>query len=199
MSSCPAAITTRLGLIPQGMFRLSKSTSWPSSIQESKILWYRGVLHRLLTALLVFHKKMHLNCFSICDPMRQILLLPVWLANACVITLYPADLFWQVLLIKSTCIQLNVWPFVWRMLTDWSFISDITYLKTILPPTVEEEFYTFLKEIDSSKVILSSILEGSIVFPKVPMIRLEGPLPGILKLIVPFCNASLLSVKLIIN
>lgn len=116
MSSGPAA-TTRLGLIPHGMFQLSKSTSWPSSIQESKILWYRGVLHRLLTALLVFHKKMHLNCFSICDPMRQILLLPVWLANACVITLYPADLFQQVLLIKSTCIQ-NVWQFVWRILTD---------------------------------------------------------------------------------
>lgn len=57
--------------------------------------------------------------------------------------------------------------------------SDITYLKTILPPTVEEEFYNFLKEIDSSKVTLSSILEGSLVFPKVPMMRLEGPLPVI--------------------
>ena len=73
----------------------------------------------------------------------------------------------------------NRWPFVWRILTVWSFISDITYLKTILPPTVEEEFYNFLKEIDSNKVTLSSILEGSLVFPKVPMMRLEGPLPGI--------------------
>ena len=78
-------------------------------------------------------------------------------------------------------------------MTDCSFISDITYLKTILPPTVEEEFYNFLKEIDSSKVTLSSILEGSLVFPKVPMMRLEGPLPGISMLIVPICTMSLLA------
>ncbi|XP_068705642.1 nicotinate phosphoribosyltransferase-like [Montipora foliosa] len=55
--------------------------------------------------------------------------------------------------------------------------SDISYLKTVLPPTVEEEFYSFLREIDSSKVTLSAQLEGSLVFPRVPLIRLEGPLP----------------------
>ena len=58
-------------------------------------------------------------------------------------------------------------------------ISDISYLKTILPATVEEDFYKFLRDIDTSKVTLTSILEGSLVFPKVPLMRLEGPLPGI--------------------
>ena len=59
-----------------------------------------------------------------------------------------------------------------------SLISDISYLKSILPATVEEEFYNFLREIDTSKVTLSAMLEGSIVFPKTPLIRVEGPLPG---------------------
>lgn len=55
--------------------------------------------------------------------------------------------------------------------------SDISYLKSILPVTVEEEFYSFLQEIDTSKVTLSSLLEGSLVFPRVPLMRIEGPLP----------------------
>lgn len=57
--------------------------------------------------------------------------------------------------------------------------SDISYLKTILPAAVEEEFYKFLRDIDTSKVTLSAMLEGSIVFPKIPLIRVEGPLPVI--------------------
>lgn len=57
--------------------------------------------------------------------------------------------------------------------------SDISYLKTILPAAVEEDFYKFLRDIDTSKVTLSAMLEGSIVFPKIPLIRVEGPLPVI--------------------
>jgi len=59
-----------------------------------------------------------------------------------------------------------------------ALFSDISYLKTILPATVEEEFYSFLRAIDTSKVTLCAMLEGSIVFPKIPLLRLEGPLPG---------------------
>ena len=43
---------------------------------------------------------------------------------------------------------------------------------------MEEDFYKFLRDIDTSKVTLSAMLEGSIVFPKIPLIRVEGPLPG---------------------
>ena len=62
--------------------------------------------------------------------------------------------------------------------TLMALISDVSYLKTILPATVEEEFYSLLKGIDTSKVTLCAMLEGSIVFPKIPLLRLEGPLPG---------------------
>ena len=59
-----------------------------------------------------------------------------------------------------------------------SLITDINYLKMILPSTVEEEFYNFLQEIDTSTVTVSAVQEGNIVFPKVPLIRMEGPLAG---------------------
>lgn len=48
----------------------------------------------------------------------------------------------------------------------------------MLPSTVDEEFYTFLRGIDGSQVTLSAVREGSLVFPRVPLMRLEGPLPG---------------------
>ena len=55
---------------PHWTFQLSKPTSWLSSIQESKTLTYRGSAP-IINILLVYHKKMYLNHFSICDPMRQ--------------------------------------------------------------------------------------------------------------------------------
>ncbi|KAK2559856.1 Nicotinate phosphoribosyltransferase [Acropora cervicornis] len=57
--------------------------------------------------------------------------------------------------------------------------SDISYLKTVMPSTVDEEFFTFLRGIDGSQVTLSALREGSLVFPRVPLMRLEGPLPVI--------------------
>ena len=95
ISSCPAA-TTRLGLVlPMEHFSSPSQPLGPVQCKKVKH-WGTGVQHKLLTVLSVFHKKMHLNCFSICDRMRQKLLLPVWLANACVITLNPADLLFLV-------------------------------------------------------------------------------------------------------
>ena len=58
------------------------------------------------------------------------------------------------------------------------FLADIEYLKQLFPPSTEEEFFIFLKNIDISKVTLVAIPEGSVVFPRVPLIRIEGPLPG---------------------
>ena len=60
----------------------------------------------------------------------------------------------------------------------FSAISDISYLKTVMPSTVDEEFFTFLRGIDGSQVTVSALCEGSLVFPRVPLMRLEGPLPG---------------------
>ncbi|XP_013378806.1 nicotinate phosphoribosyltransferase-like [Lingula anatina] len=55
--------------------------------------------------------------------------------------------------------------------------DDIEYLRTILPPTTEEEFFEFLHNLTAKDVIVYAVDEGSVVFPRVPIIRLEGPLP----------------------
>lgn len=54
--------------------------------------------------------------------------------------------------------------------------SDIKYLKQTLPENIEPEFYLYLKELTCKDIIVSAIEEGSVVFPRVPLLRVEGPL-----------------------
>lgn len=54
--------------------------------------------------------------------------------------------------------------------------SDIAYLRTTLPPTIEPEFFTFLRQLTVKDVTVHAIDEGSVVFPRVPLLRVEGPL-----------------------
>lgn len=54
--------------------------------------------------------------------------------------------------------------------------SDMEYLKSTLPPAIEPEFYNFLGNVTAASVTVHAIDEGSIVFPRVPLLRLEGPL-----------------------
>lgn len=54
--------------------------------------------------------------------------------------------------------------------------SDIDYLRQILPPSIEDEFYEFLKGLTAKDITLHAIEEGSVVFPRIPLIRVEGPL-----------------------
>ena len=56
-------------------------------------------------------------------------------------------------------------------------IPDIAYLRTVLPPTTEPEFFEYLRNLNTSEVTLWAIEEGTVVFPKVPLLRIEGPLP----------------------
>jgi len=44
--------------------------------------------------------------------------------------------------------------------------SDIEYLKTTLPPTIEQSFFGYLKELTAKDVKLYAIDEGSVVFPR---------------------------------
>lgn len=55
--------------------------------------------------------------------------------------------------------------------------SDIEYLKTILPSSVEESFFDFLAQLTTEEVKVYAIPEGTVVFPRIPLIRVEGPLP----------------------
>ncbi|GFY34926.1 nicotinate phosphoribosyltransferase [Trichonephila clavipes] len=54
--------------------------------------------------------------------------------------------------------------------------SDINYLKNILPSNVEPAFFEFLEHLTAREVKLYAIPEGTVVFPRVPLIRVEGPL-----------------------
>ncbi len=45
-----------------------------------------------------------------------------------------------------------------------------------MPSYMEDEFFQYLKNIDMSELQIYAIREGSLVFPRVPIIRIEGPL-----------------------
>ena len=45
-------------------------------------------------------------------------------------------------------------------------ISDIEYLRNALPPNVEEEFFTYMKQLNPNDVTIYAIKEGSVVFPR---------------------------------
>ena len=43
---------------------------------------------------------------------------------------------------------------------------DIEYLRSALPENVEEEFFTYMKQLDANDVTIYAIKEGSVVFPR---------------------------------
>ncbi|XP_028405205.1 nicotinate phosphoribosyltransferase-like [Dendronephthya gigantea] len=54
--------------------------------------------------------------------------------------------------------------------------EDVAYLRTVFPDTTEEEFYTFFKQLNTSEVTVMAVKEGSVVFPKEPLLVISGPL-----------------------
>ncbi|KAL7298795.1 hypothetical protein TKK_0008539 [Trichogramma kaykai] len=54
--------------------------------------------------------------------------------------------------------------------------SDIEYLRSTMPTSVEPEFFDFLKSLTANDILLYAVEEGSVVFPRVPLLRVEGPL-----------------------
>lgn len=54
--------------------------------------------------------------------------------------------------------------------------SDIEYLKLTLPDSIEDGFYEYLRNLDAKDVTLYALDEGSVAFPRVPLIKIEGPL-----------------------
>ncbi|EOA95164.1 Nicotinate phosphoribosyltransferase, partial [Anas platyrhynchos] len=53
---------------------------------------------------------------------------------------------------------------------------DIAYLRSVLPSTTEDAFFDYLCTVDASEVTLSSVPEGSVVFSRVPLLQVKGPL-----------------------
>ncbi|XP_059139965.1 nicotinate phosphoribosyltransferase-like [Physella acuta] len=66
--------------------------------------------------------------------------------------------------------------------------SDISYLKTALPQNTDPEFYVYLKNLSARDVTLSGVPEGEVVFPKVPLLTVKGPLAVVQLLETPLLN-----------
>ena len=65
---------------------------------------------------------------------------------------------------------------VLRFLSTFRFsASDVAYLRTVLP-TASEAFWPWLAALDCSGVRLYAVAEGTVVFPREPLLRVEGPL-----------------------
>ncbi|XP_040171999.1 nicotinate phosphoribosyltransferase isoform X3 [Anopheles arabiensis] len=54
--------------------------------------------------------------------------------------------------------------------------TDIEYLKHALPQGIEDEFFEYLSQLTAKDVTLYAIEEGSVAFPRVPLIKVAGPL-----------------------
>ena len=68
------------------------------------------------------------------------------------------------------------------------FSPDVDYLRTVLPKDTHPGFFDYLKEMDVNSVTMWAIDEGTVVFPKVPLIMVEGPLPIVQLLETCFLN-----------
>ncbi|XP_056378917.1 LOW QUALITY PROTEIN: nicotinate phosphoribosyltransferase [Hyla sarda] len=64
-----------------------------------------------------------------------------------------------------------------RFLRDFRFSdADLQYLASVLPSSVDRAFYDYLRTVDASEVTLTSFPEGSVVFPREPLMKVRGPL-----------------------
>ena len=66
---------------------------------------------------------------------------------------------------------------------NWTITDDdIAFLRQQAMPTAEPEFFKYLSQLDCSQVSVHAVDEGSVVFPREPLVRIEGPL-GICQLL----------------
>ncbi|KAL0536003.1 hypothetical protein IC582_024935 [Cucumis melo] len=76
-----------------------------------------------------------------------------------------------------------------RLIANFKFTEEeISFIKKSLPSSCEDAFYNYLRGIDCSDVEVYAISEGSVVFPKVPLVRVEGPVAVVQLLETPFVN-----------
>ncbi|KAI3722594.1 hypothetical protein L2E82_33634 [Cichorium intybus] len=76
-----------------------------------------------------------------------------------------------------------------RFIANFKLSKDeIAFVRECLSPTCEDGFFDYLDGIDCSDVEVYAIAEGSVVFPKVPLMRIEGPVAVVQLLETPFVN-----------
>lgn len=85
-----------------------------------------------------------------------------------------------------------------KFIANFKFAEDeIDFVRQSLSSSCEEGFFDYLRGVDCADVEVYAIQEGSVVFPKVPLVRVEGPIAVVQLLETPFLNlinyASLVS------
>lgn len=73
--------------------------------------------------------------------------------------------------------------------------EHVTYIRTYVIPNAPEEFYQYLLDMDTKEVVVESLPEGTIAFPKVPFMSISGPLAVVQLLettILNICNFATL-------
>ncbi|KAI4327436.1 hypothetical protein L6164_019897 [Bauhinia variegata] len=76
-----------------------------------------------------------------------------------------------------------------KFIANFKFTEDeINFLRQTLSASCEDGFYDYLRGIDCSDVEVYAIPEGSVVFPKIPLLRVEGPIAVVQLLETPFVN-----------
>uniref|UniRef100_A0A0R0HLM2 nicotinate phosphoribosyltransferase n=1 Tax=Glycine max TaxID=3847 RepID=A0A0R0HLM2_SOYBN len=74
-----------------------------------------------------------------------------------------------------------------RFVTNYKLTKeDIDYIKNNLSVSCEDGFLDYLRGIDCSDVEFYAIPKGSVVFLKVPLLRIEGPIAVVQLLETPF-------------
>ncbi|CAI9752864.1 unnamed protein product [Fraxinus pennsylvanica] len=66
--------------------------------------------------------------------------------------------------------------------------DEIAFIQASLPPSCEDGFYDYLRGMNCSNVEIHSISEGYVVFPNVPLMRVEGPIAVVQLLETPLLN-----------
>jgi len=63
-----------------------------------------------------------------------------------------------------------------RFIDTYKFAADdIAYLQRVMPHA-DKEFFAWLATVDCSKLKVYALKEGSVTFPNIPLLRIEGPL-----------------------
>ncbi|KAJ4965263.1 hypothetical protein NE237_017112 [Protea cynaroides] len=66
--------------------------------------------------------------------------------------------------------------------------EEISFVRSSLPSSCEDGFFDYLMGIDCSDVEVYAIPEGTVVFPKIPLLRIEGPIAVVQLLETAFVN-----------
>ncbi|KAK4416184.1 Nicotinate phosphoribosyltransferase 2 [Sesamum alatum] len=76
-----------------------------------------------------------------------------------------------------------------RLIANFKFTEDeIAFIQASLPSSCEIGFYNYLRGLDCSDVEIHAISEGFVVFPKIPLMRVEGPVAVVQLLETPLVN-----------